>query len=147
MLNLSKPFLRLDESSIIFDSACGTGRHLYYVTDTYRSRGIGIDIYEPTIAVANKANIGKSIRFHCGSSLDLNYINERLPLYIDLIVINSWLGYVKDEKYFSEFVSKIIKISGYIMIISAAIDDIHSIFQEAKFIVEKKIKNTQYVLL
>ena len=147
LLNLSQPYLNLGNSSIIFDPACGTGRHLHYVVDTFRCQGIGIDVYDPAIKVANKANIGKSVEFHCGSSLDLNYIDQLLPSHIDLVLINSWLGYVTNEKYFDEFISRIITTSSYIMIISSIKDDIHSIFRNSEFIIERNIENTQYILL
>jgi hypothetical protein len=147
LTKLSKPFMKVNKSWVVFDPACGTGKHLYYLIDKYNCKGIGVDIYQPAINVAKNANIGKSINFHCGSSLDETFISKILPLDIDLLFINSWLGYVKNEENFEKFIQKMLNMTRYIMIISSENDDLHSIFYNTDFIIEQKVGKAQFVLI
>ena len=147
LLSNSMGYFRTNKSSVIFDPACGTGRHLQFLADQLRCEGIGVDIYQPAITVAKRVNIGKSIKLYTGSSLDFKFIESILPSKVDIVLINSWLGYVKDDERFDSFIDQILKISCFIMIISSINDDLYSIFKNTEFLVDKKIDNTQYVLI
>lgn len=138
--------LALNKSSVVFDPACGTGKHLQYVVDTFQCKGIGFDVYQPAINVANVANIGNSVNFFCESSLDLDILNENLPKNVDLVFINSWLGYVLNDENFSQFITYITNKSKYIMVISSLDDNLHSIFKNSKKVIDVKKAGTHYAL-
>ncbi len=147
LLGLSSDYIKLTKKSLVFDPACGTGRHLHYLVDTFGCNGLGIDVYQPAINVANKANFEKNTSFYCESSLDQQNMDKFITNNLDLVFINSWIGYVKDDKGFNNFISRIIKNSRFIMVVSSINDDLHSIFKCANFVVEYKKGNTQFVLI
>jgi SAM-dependent methyltransferase len=147
LLKYSKPFLNLTNESLILDPGCGTGRHLHYLVDTIGCKGVGIDMYQPAVNVANKANFEKNISFYCNSSIDKVNIDQYITDNLDLVFINSWLGYVKNDDGFNYFISKIMKCCRFIMIIAPKTDDLHSIFKDSEFAVEYERSSTQYILI
>ena len=84
---------------------CGAGRHLHYLVDKYKCKGIKVDVYKPAIEVAKFLNKNKNVKFYNNSSLDIGFIESILPNNCDIMFINSWLNHAKTQRNYKKFVS------------------------------------------
>ena len=150
-LKASNNYLNIDKNSIIFDPACGTGKHLLHITDTYNCKGIGVDIYPKAINVAKKIENFSNCKFILGNSCDNDTLFVLKDLSnnkkINMIFINSWLSYVHKNRDFVNFFNYIKQMQCKIMIIAQKKDDLKSIFKTNKILYQKLINNTQYAIL
>lgn len=148
-LRKTKKYLNINSESIIFDPACGTGKHLMYITDKYNCKGIGIDIYPKAINVSKKIEKYSNCNFLIGNSCDQNtlILLSNYSKNINTLFINSWVSYVYKNNDFNNFLSFIKKLNCKIMIIAQKKDDLKSIFKTKKILFQKFVNNTQYAIL
>lgn len=151
LLKISKKYINLDKESIIFDPACGTGKHLLYITDTFQCKGIGIDIYSNAINVSKKIEKFSNCNFLLGNSCDANTLlslNEYIgSKKIDILFINSWVKHVYKNKDFDIFLNYIKSMNCKIMIIEQKKINLKSIFKTDKILYQNFKNNSQYVIL
>ncbi len=143
----AKSHLNIDSDSLIFDPGCGAGRHLIYLVDKYNCNGIGVDVYKPAIQVAKKLNLSKKCNFICSSSLDGNILNLLIKKKPDLILINSWLSFVKYNKDFELFIKTIRKINCKLIIISNIKEEVEILFKDFGILYKNVNNNTVYALM
>lgn len=146
-----KNYINFNKETFIFDPGCGTGKHLMYITDKYRCKGIGIDIYPKAINVSKKIEKFSNCKFLLGNSCDKNILTT-LSKYnnynkIDILFINSWVNHVYKNKEFSVFLNFIRKIKCRVMIIETKKIDLKRIFKTNKILYQKFKNNSQYVIL
>ena len=78
-----------------------------YITDKFRCKGIGIDIYPKAINVSKKIEKFSNCKFLLGDSCDKDTLTTLLKYNnynkIDIIFINSWVKHVYKNKEFRVF--------------------------------------------
>tara|TARA_B110000037_G_C17092152_1_gene494458 strand:+ start:193 stop:954 length:762 start_codon:yes stop_codon:yes gene_type:complete len=151
LLKISKKYLNLDKNSIIFDPACGTGKHLLYITDKYKCKGIGADIYPNAINISKHIEKFSNCNFLLGNSCNKNILLS-LSRYnnskkIDFLFINSWVKHVYKNKDFYVFLDHVKNMKCKIMIIEQKKIDLKNIFKTDKILYQNFKNNTQYVIL
>lgn len=150
-LKTSKKLININKESIIFDPACGTGKHLLYITDKYRCKGIGVDIYPKAINISKKIEKFSNCDFILGNScnpktlISLSKINNFKK--IDILFINSWVNHVYKNKEFSIFLDYIKNLKCRIMIIETNKIDLKRIFKTNKILFQSFKNKNQYVIL
>jgi len=147
LMKLTLKYINISKNSTILDPGCGPGRHLIYLTDLFKCKGIGIDIYKPAINVANKIKITSNCNFIHGSSLDINLTKRLDKKSIDFVLINSWLGFVKKRDDFIHFLEFISSLKCKILIITNKEDSIRDIFIDYEVKFEHIDNKTKYALL
>jgi len=138
LLEISKEYIKIDQSSLIFDPGCGTGRHLFYLADKYDCYGVGVDVYAPAIAIAQKVNLGKRIRFYNCSSLEDGLLDKIIPNGCEYVFINSWLNHVYKYDGYDGFIDKLLSSCRYILLISSLKFELEEFFPNPEVIIEKK---------
>lgn len=150
-LNNSKKIININKDSIIFDPACGTGKHLLYLTDRFNCKGIGFDIYPKAINITKKIEKFSNCLFLHGNSCDSktlkNLSNYYDPKKIDVLFINSWVQHVYKNKEFEEFLNYIKKTKCKIMLIETKKINLMQIFKTKKVLFQKYKNEAQYVIL
>ncbi len=150
-LKLTKKYFKIDEKSIIFDPACGTGKHLSYITDKYKCKGIGVDIYKNAINVAKKIEKFSNCNFILGDSCNsytLSSLTKNIHLEeVEIVFINSWIKHVYKNKDFNNFLDFIKKMKCKVMLIEQRKIDLKNIFKTDKILYQKVKNNVQYVIL
>ena len=151
LLKISKKYINLDKDSIVFDPACGTGKHLLYITDKFKCKGIGVDIYSKAINVSKKIEKFSNCNFLLGNScnsntlLSLNKYNNSKK--INILFINSWVSHVYKNKDFSIFLNYIKTMNCKIMIIEQKKINLKTIFKTDKILYQNFKNKSQYVIL
>jgi SAM-dependent methyltransferase len=147
IIKLASKFFVVKSNDLVFDPGCGAGRHLYYFVDRFNCQAIGADIYPPAIEVARIANWKGRVKFHCGSSIESNFLDLVLPNGCDFVFINSWLNHVKDYPGYDYFAARIAHKCRFLMIITNTKDRIDELFPSPKILVREVVGSTQYVIL
>ena len=147
LLEICKKHVKLAKGDLVFDPGCGAGKHLFYLTDYYKCLGIGVDVYEPAIRVANKANYDNSITFYNESMLDNESSNEILPSDCDYVFINSWLNHVYMFSGYDEMINKLLKSCRYMLVINSVKFKLEELIPKADILVLEIHDNAQYALI
>ena len=105
------------KNSFIFDPGCGCGKHLLYLKDHYSTKIVGIDVYKPAIEAAKRADYLNEAKFINASSLDLNLLQREITEKIDILLIDSWLKHVKDNKDLDVCLNFIINKSRFALLV------------------------------
>lgn len=147
LIKISSNTCKINSRSLIFDPGCGAGRHLHYLVDKYRCKGIGVDIYKPAIEIANLINKNKNIKFYNSSSLDIDFIESILPNNCDIMFINSWLNHAKTQKNYKKFVSVMKKKCRYMMVVNSQKDDINKLLDNPLVLLSEKYHKANLFLI
>ena len=147
LLDLCKDYICIMKDDLIFDPGCGTGRHLFYLCDRFQCRGIGVDIYEPAIKVANKANYDNHISFHNRSMVESSAVSQLMPDNCDFVFINSWLNHVFHYPRYNAMVRELLERCRYMLIINSVKFHLETLLPDCDFLIFKVQDNTQYALI
>ena len=147
LLKICSNHITLSKGDLVFDPGCGTGKHLFYLTDYYKCLGIGVDIYEPAIKVAKRANYDNSVSFYNQSMLDLESSIKILPSNCDYVFINSWLNHVYEYPRYDEMIKKLLQSCRYMMVINSVKFKLDELIPKADILLVEIHDNAQYALI
>jgi SAM-dependent methyltransferase len=147
MIALARQHVAIRAGDLVFDPGCGAGRHLFHFVDVHRCRGIGVDIYQPAIDVAETANWDRSVHFHAQSSLAPGLLDSVLPDGCDFVFINSWLNHVKDYPGYREFAEKVVGKCRFMLVITSTKDSLDNLFDAPDILIHEVRDGTQFALL
>ena len=147
VIALASPFVRIRPGELVFDPGCGAGRHLYHFVDALGCRAIGVDVYQPAIAVAETANWDRRVSFLAHSSIEHGFLDTVLPHGCDFVFINSWLNHVKDYAGYTEFARHVVDKCRYLLVITSAKDQLDRLFERPDILAHEVHDGTQFALL
>jgi len=147
LVSLVSPYVTLRPGDTVFDPGCGTGRHLFYLSDHYGTRGIGIDVYPAAIEVANAANWDGKCEFHCQSSLEPGCLDTLLPDGCEFVFMNSWLNHVRGYGGFQAFTDEIVDKCDHLLIINTAKEPLDTYFKRPDIVALEIRDGSQFALL
>ena len=147
LLQFCKDYVTIAEGDLIFDPGCGTGKHLFYLTDRYNCQGIGVDVYRPAINVAKRANFDNHVTFFNKSMIDFDSSKQVLPSSCDYIFINSWLNHVYMYPGYNLMIEKLLKSCRFMLVINSVKFELESLIPNAEILVFEIHDNAQYALI
>jgi len=147
LLNSCGDFIDFSSRTLIFDPGCGTGRHLFYLVDSFGCQAVGVDVYPAAIEVANKANWHNAVDFYNCSSIESGILATLIPNGCDYVFINSWINHVYKLEGYNSFISNLIKSCRFILLISSKKYDVASMMNNPQIIIHKIQGDAQYLLI
>ena len=147
LLKICKEYIDILEGDLIFDPGCGTGKHLFYLADYYKCQGIGADVYEPAINIANKANFDNCVSFHMLSMTESQAVNQLIPNKCDYVFVNSWLNHVYQYPGYNAMIRELIKSCRFMLIINSVKFHLETLIPDAELLILEVRDNTQYALI
>ncbi len=116
--NLINNFIDL-KNKVVFEPGCGTGKHLIYLNKKFGCSVYGVDSYKPCINIANflKRESMNKIFFKDMSALDINRLDQFIPLKVDIIYMNSYLNHIFHHVNYVEFIEFLSRRSKYVALI------------------------------
>jgi SAM-dependent methyltransferase len=105
----------------VFDAGCGNGKNLNYIVENFCEAGIGYDISETAIKIAQELSLGLNIKYEArsiGEAFSLE--NESVDLIIDATSSHA-LSTSERGKFLKE-ISRVIKPGGFYFLRTLAIE-------------------------
>ncbi len=107
------------KNKVVFEPGCGTGKHLMYLNRKFGCSVYGVDSYKPCINIANflKGENMNNIFFKDMSALDIDRLDQFIPVKVDIIYMNSYLNHIFHHENYLEFIEFLSRRSKYIALI------------------------------
>ncbi len=116
----------LNNKTYVVDAGCGNGRNLFFLNENFGCTGLGYDLSQEAINVANKKNKDPKIKFV------VQNLNQKIPLEdgkVDLLVdaVASHVLRKEEREFFKSEVLRVLSVGSYYFLKSLLRDDdIHS---------------------
>ena len=112
----------LNQKTFFIDAGCGNGRNSFFLTETFGCKGLGYDLSQEAINVANKKNKNKNLTFVCQN------LNQKIPVpdgKADLVIdaIASHVLRYDERVEFKKEVLRVLSSGSYYFLKSLLLDD------------------------